>query len=161
MTQLQALERTRPNTLSVQMPYHFMSITRTHREFALGLLLLALGGFPFLLWAFSCGRWWACTGQVAISKESRDGRKWDAHGESENTRPTSECGKSGAGYLQLPLRFVIVLIADLRSQSRSGDRRQRLSGRDHSLPNPVRVADHGDRQSPDSALQRYPTSDCG
>src|ERR1700730_16258123 len=53
-------------------------------------------------------------------------------------------------------------LADLCSQSRSGDRRQRLSGRDHgSLPNPVRVADHGDRQPPDSALQRYPTSDCG
>src|ERR1700694_525822 len=41
-------------------------------------------------------------------------------------------------------------------------RLQRISGRDHgSLPNPVRVADHGDRQTPDSALQRYPTSDCG
>src|SRR3984893_10896604 len=53
-------------------------------------------------------------------------------------------------------------LADLCSQSRSGDRRQRLSGRDHaSVPNPVRVADHGDRQPPDSALQRYPTSDCG
>src|SRR6202023_654647 len=53
-------------------------------------------------------------------------------------------------------------LADLCSQSRSGDRHQRLSGRDHgSLPNPVRVADHGDRQSPDSALQRYPTSYSG
>src|SRR3984893_12642678 len=53
-------------------------------------------------------------------------------------------------------------LAVLCSHSRSGDRRQRLSGRDHgSLPNPVRVADHGDRQPPDSALQRYPTSYCG
>src|ERR1700730_13431711 len=53
-------------------------------------------------------------------------------------------------------------VADFCSQSRSDDRRKRLSGRDHgSLPNPVRVADHGDRQPPDSALQRYPTSYCG
>jgi hypothetical protein len=29
------------------------------------------------------------------------------------------------------------------------------------IPNPIRVADHGDRQSPDSALQCSPTSDCG
>src|ERR1700730_2148671 len=57
---------------------------------------------------------------------------------------------------------LVSALADLCSQSRSGDRRQRLSGRDHgSVPNSVRVADHGGRQPPDSALQRYPTSYCG